>query len=234
MSDPAFFTGVHAIILDQGLGKARAQILAKQLEGRGGLVERALSRKTTHIVIGSNVRLARVPHLLKVEAIPESIRVVRADWLSACLVKGEKVDLVPYIARPEDTTSSPVHSATLLKSTPARTEPSSGSSQFPVEPSKSKVNEEGTRAVPSPSDAEKNVTSNEQQKVPQPNATASPQKVTYLHAKFLYLFSRDHDIIKIGPECLEQKGNVLHVVRLTMHLTFDVLIFPPPPIAIYV
>lgn len=229
MSDPAFFTGVHAIILDQGLGKARAQILAKQLEGRGGLVERALSRKTTHIVVGSNVRLARVPHLLKVEAIPESIRVVRADWLSACLVKGEKVDLVPYIARPEDTTSSPVHSATLLKSTPAKTEPSSGLSQFPVESSKSKVNEGGTRAVPSPSDAEKNVTSNEQQKVPQPNATASPQKVTYLHAKFLYLFSRDHDIIKIGPECLEQKGNVLHVVRLTMHLTFDVLIFPPLP-----
>ena len=185
MSDPAFFTGVHAIILDQGLGKARAQILAKQLEGRGGLVERTLSRKTTHIVVGSNVRLARVPHLLKVEAIPEPIRVVRADWLSACLVKGEKVDLVPYIARPEDTTPSPVHSAALLKSTPAKTEPSS---QFPVEPSKSKVNEGGARAVPSPSDAEKNVTSNEQQKFPQPSATASPQKVTYLHGKVTVSF----------------------------------------------
>ena len=26
-----------------------------------------------------------------------------------------------------------------------------------------------------------------------------------------YLFSCDHDVIKIGPEFLEQKGNVLHV-----------------------
>ena len=29
-----------------------------------------------------------------------------------------------------------------------------------------------------------------------------------------YLFSRDHDIIEIGPEFLEQKGNVLPVLSL--------------------
>ena len=37
-----------------------------------------------------------------------------------------------------------------------------------------------------------------------------------------YLFSRDRDVIKIGPEFLEQKGNVLCVVRPTMHSVFGV------------
>lgn len=190
MSDPSFFTGVHAIILDQGLGKARAQILGKQLEGKGGQVERTLSRRTTHIVVGSNVRLARVSHLLKVESIPESVTVVRADWLSACLVKGEKIDLAPYIVRPEDLTPSPAGSAKLLSSTPTKTEPLSGPSQHPGKSSKSELSEgvgRAAEAVSSPSDAEKNVTPDVQQKAPQPNVTASPQKVTCLQAQSKFL-----------------------------------------------
>ena len=31
-----------------------------------------------------------------------------------------------------------------------------------------------------------------------------------------YIFSCDHDIIEIGPEFLEQKGNVLRIVQPTM------------------
>ena len=189
MSNPAFFTGVRAVILDQGLGKARAQILGKQLEGKGGQVERTLSKRTTHIVVGSNVRLARVPHLLKVESIPESVTVVRADWLSACLVKGEKIDLAPYVARPENSTPSPADSAKLLNFTP--TKPLSGLSQPPGKSSKPELSEGVGRAAEamSPlSDAEKNVTPDVQQK---PNVTASPQKVTCLqaHAKFLVAYS---------------------------------------------
>ena len=37
-----------------------------------------------------------------------------------------------------------------------------------------------------------------------------------------YLFSRDHDVIEIGPEFLEQKGNVLHVIQSTLRLTLSV------------
>ena len=37
-----------------------------------------------------------------------------------------------------------------------------------------------------------------------------------------YIFSRDHDVIKIGPEFLEQKGNLLHVIQLTLHSTLGV------------
>ena len=46
-------------------------------------------------------------------------------------------------------------------------------------------------------------------------------------------FSRDHDIIEMGPELLEQKDNILHIVQLTMCSTFSVCDICPP-IARYV
>ena len=36
-----------------------------------------------------------------------------------------------------------------------------------------------------------------------------------------YLFSRDHDVIEIGPEFLEQKGNVLHIIQPTLRSMLD-------------
>ena len=37
-----------------------------------------------------------------------------------------------------------------------------------------------------------------------------------------YIFSRDHDVIKIGPEFLEQKGNVLRVIQPALCSTLGV------------
>ena len=37
-----------------------------------------------------------------------------------------------------------------------------------------------------------------------------------------YLFSCDHGIIEIGPEFLEQKGNVLRVIQPTLRSTLGV------------
>ena len=37
-----------------------------------------------------------------------------------------------------------------------------------------------------------------------------------------YFLSCDHGVIKIGPEFLEQKSNILHVVQPTMHSTLGV------------
>ena len=48
-----------------------------------------------------------------------------------------------------------------------------------------------------------------------------------------YIFSRDHDIIKIGPEFLEQKGNVLRVIQPTLRSTLGVYDIRPL-IVIYV
>ena len=37
-----------------------------------------------------------------------------------------------------------------------------------------------------------------------------------------YIFSRDHDVIKIGPKFLERKGNALRVIQLALRSTLGV------------
>ena len=50
-----------------------------------------------------------------------------------------------------------------------------------------------------------------------------------------YIFSRDHDVIKIGPQFLEQKGNVLGVIQPALRSTLGVYdIRPPTVIYIYI
>ncbi len=107
-----FLSDVHAIVLEQGVGKARAQILRKQLESKGGTAVSTLSEATTHVLVGNNVRLSRVPSLLKVNSLPDGVLVLRADWLSTCLVKGERVDVTLYSVKQEESSRS---SLSLLK-----------------------------------------------------------------------------------------------------------------------
>lgn len=107
MSDSAYLSGVSALVLEQGLGKARAQILCKQLESRGGRAEQKLSEHTTHVLVGKTVRAPRVASLLKVASLPETVLVLRADWLSACLVKGGLEDHAAYVVTAETPRSSP-------------------------------------------------------------------------------------------------------------------------------
>ena len=120
MSTKHFLSDVHAVILEQGLGKARVQILTKQLQNHGGKVENTLSRKTTHILVGKTTRLSRIPSLLKIKSIPEDVLVLRADWLSACLVETEKVGHGAYVVHPEPSpTSSPSKDKGTTKTSPA-------------------------------------------------------------------------------------------------------------------
>ena len=72
---------VRSLLLEQGIGKARKSILARQLEKHGGQAVASLSDDPTHILVGNNTKLARVPVLLKVSSIPETVSVLRADWL---------------------------------------------------------------------------------------------------------------------------------------------------------
>lgn len=121
MAAKQFLSGVHAVILEQGLGRARAQILAKQLENHGGKAEKVLSRKTTHILIGKTTHLTRIPNLLKMNSIPENVLILRADWLSMCLVAAEKVGHDVYVVHAEP---SPATSPSNDKASPARVSPS--------------------------------------------------------------------------------------------------------------
>ena len=106
MSGKRFLSDVRAVVLEQGLGKARSQILCKQLENHGGRVDKTVSPSTTHILVGKTTRLSRVPTLLKIKSVPENVLVVRADWLSACLVESEKVGHGAYLVHPEPSPAS--------------------------------------------------------------------------------------------------------------------------------
>lgn len=102
-----FLSQVRALILEQGVGKTRKTILTKQLEKYGGEAVRTLSETTTHILVGNNTRLARVPILLKVDSVPDNVSVLRADWLSASLTKGQLVSEEVYQVHEESSSPAP-------------------------------------------------------------------------------------------------------------------------------
>ena len=91
MSADQYLRGVRAVVLEQGMGKGRARILCRHLKTKGGSVLPGLSDAATHILVGNNVRRSRLPVLLGVAEIPSEVHVLRADWLSSCLVHGELV-----------------------------------------------------------------------------------------------------------------------------------------------
>ena len=102
MSSTDFLAPVKAFLLEQGLGKTRANILARKLESKGGRVVNTLTDDTTHILVGTNNKLARVLALMKLETIPDGMVVLRADWLSACLTKKQLVSEQEYRLAPSE------------------------------------------------------------------------------------------------------------------------------------
>ena len=55
-----------------------------------------------------------------------------------------------------------------------------------------------------------------------PNLHVGVPRLERKHVRAWYLFSRDHDVIKTGPELLEQKGNAFRVVQPTMRSTLNI------------
>lgn len=103
--DSQFLDGVRAVVVEQGLGKARQRILSKQLVSRGGELASAVTEQNvTHVVVGgiSGSLCARLPRLLKVERVPDNVSVVSAEWLSNCLVEGKRVRDEPYLVKEID------------------------------------------------------------------------------------------------------------------------------------
>lgn len=99
-SKKGFLEGIVLFILEQGIGKARRAILARQVAAHGGGVATCASQKDiTHIAVGDAVKWPRLPILLKLDSIPESVDVVHADWLSASIVAGQPLDPSPYLLR---------------------------------------------------------------------------------------------------------------------------------------
>ena len=95
------FKDVIAVIIEQGIGKARRQILAKQLEEKGGKLAQKLDDTVTHIIVSSTTKYSRLPKILKVDHITDNVHVVYADWLSSSLVAGKKLDHTPFLLHPD-------------------------------------------------------------------------------------------------------------------------------------
>lgn len=125
MSSDQFLHGVRAVILEQGLGKARTGILRKRLKAKGGHLDQQLHPgSTTHLVVGPNVRRSRLPALLGGMEVPAEVRVVRADWLSGCLTHGALLREEEYTVpreSPQKLATSPSPSTSPAKSRQLRT-----------------------------------------------------------------------------------------------------------------
>lgn len=90
-------SGIRAVIVETGLGKTRASILAKQLERHGGKNIKNLDGTATHVLIDKKLKLERVKKYLGVKDIPEEVKVVDSEWLSKCLSDGKLVEVENYI-----------------------------------------------------------------------------------------------------------------------------------------
>ncbi|KAJ7394296.1 hypothetical protein OS493_000098 [Desmophyllum pertusum] len=90
-------TGIRAVIVEVGLGKTRASILAKQLERHGGKQHKKLESATTHILIDKKLNIDRVKKYLAVKDITEEVSIVDSEWLSQCLSEGKLVEVKQYI-----------------------------------------------------------------------------------------------------------------------------------------
>lgn len=113
-TDDHYLCGVRAVIVEPGMGKGRARILCRQLQVNGGTVEPSVSDTTTHLLVGNNVRRSRLPVLLGITELPSSVRVVRADWLSLCLIRGERLRESEYVV-PETPLPTPSPSSSPQK-----------------------------------------------------------------------------------------------------------------------
>ena len=101
MASGNLFTGINAIILEPGLGKAREKVLCKKLEEKGGVSFNTYSPAVTHVFVGSNMKYTRVLTLLKVSEISKSVQILQADWISKSLTEAELVDTASYAVKAE-------------------------------------------------------------------------------------------------------------------------------------
>jgi len=96
------FTSLVVLIIEQGIGKTRSNILQKQVTKHGGEIEKTLSCKVTHIVISKTLKKDQLLKVLKVKSLNESIEILNVDWLSECLVKGVIADSMLYKVYTDD------------------------------------------------------------------------------------------------------------------------------------
>ncbi len=87
-------------IVQAGIGKARSELFNKQIVNNGGTFESSFCPSVTHLVVDEKMDFERMCRILKIDAPPPNVKVVRSVWLSSCLKDKECVDTGPYRVRP--------------------------------------------------------------------------------------------------------------------------------------
>jgi hypothetical protein len=93
-----FFSGLHFHIQQAGIGKARCQIFKKQIQNHGGIYEESFNVDTaTHIIVDENMNWERLSRLMKFDAPPKGVNILKSVWLSKCIKEKQLIeDLEPY------------------------------------------------------------------------------------------------------------------------------------------
>ena len=98
-----FLKGVKALIIEQKIGKARKEILKKQLEKRGGIVLNQFTEDVNYVIADGSLKYDRILKILKLNSIPDHVQVVQAEWLSACIIAEELLSNMTYKIEPMTT-----------------------------------------------------------------------------------------------------------------------------------
>lgn len=90
------FEGLHVLLIEDGIGKARCSIFEKQLLKHGANLEKRISDKTTHILVSKKLRKESLLKKLKLRDVDNELNVLDVEWVSQCLVKGCFANEDPY------------------------------------------------------------------------------------------------------------------------------------------
>ena len=91
-----FLEDVHGFVLTAGIEKARLQIFKTQLRKFGGLVNDAYDSDTTHVIVSETMDAERLLKLMKWNAIPENVKILKTTWLSSCFKEKSKADVTGH------------------------------------------------------------------------------------------------------------------------------------------
>lgn len=78
------------------MGRARAEIFHKHIVQRGGRVRSQPSPEVTHIIVNEGMDGGRALRLLRLAALPPSVRLVTAAWLSTCISERKLLSTAGY------------------------------------------------------------------------------------------------------------------------------------------
>ncbi|XP_066475754.1 DNA polymerase lambda [Tiliqua scincoides] len=87
---------IVAYVLQAGMGLARAEIFRKQIFQNGGTVCSQLLPNVTHVIVDEGMDCDRAFRLLKLTKLPQGLQLVKASWLSACLVAQQVLSSTGY------------------------------------------------------------------------------------------------------------------------------------------